>query len=117
MRLKTDENLPIDLAHLLSKHGRDALSVADQNLGGTSDPELAAVCKAEERALVTLDVGFADIRSYPPREYPGLIVLRLPLTDKRTVLRAGRRLLKFLETEIPAHRLWIVDQRRVRVRE
>jgi len=117
MRFKTDENLPTDLAQLIVKHGHDALSVTDQGLGGASDPHLAAICRSEGRALVTLDLGFADIRAYPPQEYPGLIVLRLPLSDKRTIIRAGRRLLRFLETETPAHRLWIVDQRRIRVRE
>jgi len=46
------------------KHGHDALSVTDQGLGGSSDPQVAAICKSEGRALVTLDVGFADIRAY-----------------------------------------------------
>jgi len=35
MKFKTDENLPTDSAHLLIKHGHDALSIADQGLGAS----------------------------------------------------------------------------------
>ena len=66
MRFKVDENLPIEIAKLLRDAGHDALTVQEQRLGGGSDPDIAAVCKEENRALVTLDVDFGDIRSYPP---------------------------------------------------
>jgi len=38
MRFKTDENLPIEVAELLRRHGHDALSVIDQQLAGHPDP-------------------------------------------------------------------------------
>ena len=41
-----------------------------QGLRGGADPTLAEICKRESRALVTLDLDFADIRTYPPAEYP-----------------------------------------------
>ena len=44
---------------------------------GTSDENLARTCRSELRALLTFDVGFADLRAYPPEEYAGFIVLRL----------------------------------------
>ena len=116
MRFKVDENLPGELAQLLGDHGHEAHTVLDQRLGGSPDPTISEVCKREGRVLITLDLGFADIRAYPPAEYPGLVVLRLRRTDKRTVLAAARRLIKFLEAETPMRRLWIVDQRRIRVR-
>ena len=117
MRFKVDENLPDELADLINQHGHDALTVRNERLGGSSDERIAEVCKREDRILITLDAGFADIRTYPPSETPGMVVLRLPRTGKRDVLTAGRRLVKLLEKESPQRKLWIVDARRLRVRE
>ena len=72
MRFKIDKNLPIEVAEILRAAGHDAATVNDEALGGALDPDRAAVLKRDSRALVTLDLGFADIRSYPPGEYPYL---------------------------------------------
>ena len=74
MKFKIDENLPVEIAALLRDAGYEATSVVDQGLGGSADPDIAAVCRHEDRALVTLDMDFADIRTY---QHSGLIVLRL----------------------------------------
>src|SRR5687768_13515451 len=41
------------------------------------DDAIAAYAKSEQRALVTRDFDFADIRNYPPAEYPGIVVVQL----------------------------------------
>lgn len=66
MKFKTDENMPYEVAEILSKAGHDALTVLCQELGGQSDDRIAEVCKAEGRAIVTLDLDYSDIRAYPP---------------------------------------------------
>jgi predicted nuclease of predicted toxin-antitoxin system len=76
MRFKTDENLPEEFAGMLRDAGWDALSVAQQGLGGTDDNRLGAICVAESRILITLDLGFGNIKAYPPQSHPGIIVLR-----------------------------------------
>ena len=116
MRFKTDENLPEELASLLRHSGYDALSVNAEDLSGASDASLIGICEAENRILVTLDTDFADIRRYAPREYKGIIVLRLVRQDKLHVLKVMGRLLEMLTREEIAHRLWIVDERQVRIR-
>ena len=65
MRFKTDENLHPELAVFLRENGHDALTVWDEQRRGRPDTDLAALCQLEQRALVTLDIGFADIRVYP----------------------------------------------------
>jgi len=72
VRLKLDENLPIQLRLLIEESGHDALTVLDQEIGGAKDAELASLCIAEERVLITLDTDFADIRMYPPGNHPGI---------------------------------------------
>jgi predicted nuclease of predicted toxin-antitoxin system len=117
MRFKTDENLPEEFAELLRAAGWDALSIVEQQLGGTVDPQIATICQAESRILVTLDLGFADIRMYPPAQYPGLIVLRPSAQDKPRVLALANRLIMALRDRTINHELWIVDDRRIRIRE
>ena len=84
MRFKTDENLPQEVVEQMKASGHDALSVADQGLGGAPDPSVAQACTAEDRVLVTLDTDFSDIRAYPPGSHPGIIVFRLARQDNKT---------------------------------
>ena len=116
MKFKTDENLPVEVVDLLRQAGHDALSVMDQQLAGHPDGDVAAVCQAEQRALVTLDLDFSDIRSYPPEDYEGIIVLRPVLQTISSILRLTTRAVSLVETEPLAGRLWIVDEHQVRIR-
>jgi predicted nuclease of predicted toxin-antitoxin system len=116
MRFKVDENLPIEVAELLQQAGHDAVTVLGQGLGGRADPDIASMCQREGRALVTLDTDFADIRAYPPRDFPGLIVLRLKRQDKLHVLETLRHVTSVLSIEPLQHRLWIVEEGQVRIR-
>ena len=116
MRFKIDENLPVEMAEELRAAGYEAATVGDQRLIGTNDRHLSEVCKIEDRILVTLDLDFADIRTYPPDEYPGLIVLRPIRQDKPHVLDVFRRTLKAVGHEPLEGRLWIVEEKRIRIR-
>ena len=70
MRVKLDENLPIQLKRLFTESGHDAATVVDEGLGGASDTEIAAICIAEQRVLVTQDLDFSDIRTTHRRNMP-----------------------------------------------
>ena len=117
LRFKIDENLPVEVATLLTDAGHDALTVLDQSLGGRSDPEISDVCRVEQRIVFSLDLDFADIRSYPPASYSGIIVLRLTVANKTQILTAVSRLIPLLDEETIVGKLWIVDETRVRIRE
>ena len=116
MQFKLDENLPASLVSVFSAAGHDAVSVIAQDLQGAPDATIAEVCRAEQRALVTLDVGFADIRLYPPRESPGIIVLRLRHQDVPYVKATIARVLRLVRERPVAKALWIVEHDRVRFR-
>lgn len=117
MRFKIDENLPIYLAELLSGAGHSATTVYDESLGGAPDQQLIQVCRDEQRVLITLDLDFADIRTYPPAAYAGLIVLRLASQDKSSVLAVFDRLLPSLDEQPLQGQLWIVSEGRIRIRQ
>jgi predicted nuclease of predicted toxin-antitoxin system len=117
MKFKTDENLPAKAAAVLRESGFDAETVWDQSLSGSADRAIAARTRDEGQILVTLDLDFANIRSYPPREHPGIIVLRLKQQDKVTVAAYMRRIAAALVRRSPAGELWIVEHDRIRRRE
>ena len=116
MRLKLDENLPAELVNLFGEAGHDAVTVFDQRLGGASDPEIASACAREGRAIVTLDTDFADIRTYPPRAYSGIVVFRLNNQSRDQILQVAARLVQALPADLRGL-LWIVEESRVRIRD
>jgi predicted nuclease of predicted toxin-antitoxin system len=116
MKSKVDENLLVEVAGSLRQAGYDAASVSEQRLEGAPDSDIASVCQRERRALIALDTDFADIRAYPPAQYPGLIVLRLRRQDKPHVLEMLARLVPVFSSEPLDHLLWIVDETHIRIR-
>src|SRR5947208_251086 len=59
MKLKTDENLPVEVAEMLRLAGHDALSVLEQDLGGWADPGIASICHAAFRLADAGDAGIS----------------------------------------------------------
>ncbi len=116
MKFKIDENLPIEFAELLTDATHDAVTVSTQGLRGTDDPTLVDICMREDRILVTLDLDFADIRSYPPQDFPGFIVLRVARHDKRHLMEVFQRAISLIDREPLKRHLWIVEETRVRIR-
>ncbi len=116
MQFKVDENLPADIADILRANGHDALTIQEQKLVGSPDGTIANVCRDEARALVTLDMDFANIHAYPPEKHAGIIVLRLTLQDKPHVLEVFRSVLSTLSKEPVDKHLWIVEEGGIRIR-
>jgi predicted nuclease of predicted toxin-antitoxin system len=117
MKFKLDENIPVEASALLQEAGHDSLTVLDQNMGGEVDEQLLQVCSREHRALITLDLDFADIKSYPPSEHRGILILRIKRQSRPIVLEAINRLIPLLPTEPIEKQLWIVEDDKIRVRE
>ena len=116
MLFKIDENLHEEVAALLRTRGHDAVSVFDQRLQGRPDEDVAAVCRREGRVIVTLDLDFSNILTYPPEDFAGIIVLRLHDPSRPSVVAAIHRLLPLLTTEPLAGHLWMVDDAGLRMR-
>jgi predicted nuclease of predicted toxin-antitoxin system len=117
VKFKFDENLPAECSVCLSNAGHDCQTVAAEKLTGAQDSELFERCQREKRILVTLDLDFANVQSYPPQSNAGVIVLRPPVQDKQTLIALTLRLVKVLNTKSASRQLWIVEADRIRVRE
>ena len=116
VQFKVDENLPVEALEALRVAGHDAVSAVDQGLGGAEDAQVSHIAWQEGRVLLTLDLDFADIRAYPPEEYPGIVVLRLARQDKNSILSVLSRLVEPLSRLPVKGQLWIVEEHRVRTR-
>lgn len=83
-----------------------------------ADEVIAAYARANQMVLVTRDFDFADIRNYPPADYPGLVVMALP--EDATASRVAEVLETFVRREdwlaSLRGRLAIVESWRVRFR-
>ena len=118
MKLKLDENLGVRGKHVLDAAGHDACTVAAQKLTAADDRHLIEICRLEGRALVTLDVDFANPLVFPPADYAGIAVIRLPKRPTAADLQAGlETLARALNVESLAGRLWIVERGRVRIHQ
>jgi predicted nuclease of predicted toxin-antitoxin system len=115
-RLKTDENLPEEVADYLRQQGLDCESVHSQGMTGAKDDTLIRHCADEGRALVTLDLDFSDIRAYPPQDYAGIVVLRPRRQSPAAISLILRGFVALLASEPLAGRLWICDTTGVRIR-
>jgi predicted nuclease of predicted toxin-antitoxin system len=73
-----DANLPRSVAALLVKLGHQVEFARDVGLGAAPDQDIAVHVKRTGAALITRDLDFADVRRYPPEEFGGIIVLRVP---------------------------------------
>jgi predicted nuclease of predicted toxin-antitoxin system len=115
MKVKLDENMPADLVDLLRASGHDVDSVRDEGLSGSDDRTILKAATSEDRVVVTFDVGFGNIREYPPGSHSGIVVFRLH--DQRWEIMEGpaRRL---VESNLLARldgRLAVVDESRIRL--
>lgn len=115
MKFKLDENLSPSLATVFADAGHDAHSVVEQALSGKPDQRVIEVCQHEQRALVTFDLDFSNILTYPPDHYSGIIVLRLSDQAHATAIGAIQRVVELIGKESVAGSLWIVENGRIRI--
>ena len=115
MKIKLDENLGAMGAVLLRAAEFDVATVVDQNLLSTPDPDLARICATEGRCLVTLDRDFSDPLRYPPSQYAGVIVIRLPGRLRLPLVERALALVVEASKQTDVRgRLWIAEVDRLR---
>jgi hypothetical protein len=117
VRFKLDENLPAEIVELLGSHGHQVATVLEEGLSGEDDERIAEKARAEQRGIITADVDFANVRSYPPAQYAGIIVLRPRPQGRRALLALARELPPLLRSQSPAGKLWIVEPGRLRIHQ
>ena len=78
MRFLIDANLPRSVAALLIQHGHQVDFLRDAGLAALPDELVASRAQKTHATLVTRDLDFSDVRQYPPDDYFGIVVIRVP---------------------------------------
>jgi predicted nuclease of predicted toxin-antitoxin system len=91
VRIKLDENLGRPHVALLERHGYEADRVFDQGLSGIDDADLWVRVRRDGQFLITLDLGFSDVRRYAPGTHPGILLLRPRRKGRNAVSNVLRR--------------------------
>ena len=115
MLMKLDENLGERAAGQLAAAGHDATTVHRQQMNGMADPDLLAACHHEGRCLVTVDMDFSNPLRFPPHQYSGIAVLRLPARTSRVDIDVLiHTLIMGLQHGDVFGRLWVIEPGRIR---
>lgn len=77
---------------------------------------MVAAAAAAGRALISLDVGLADIRAYPPGSHAGVVVLRLADQSAATVSKAVSDLSAFTDADSLAGAVAVLQRGLLRIR-
>jgi predicted nuclease of predicted toxin-antitoxin system len=83
MKLKLDENLPVQIASRLRVFGHDVPTMQDEGLSGCNDSDLWKAAQRERRSLLTQDLDFPDARRFVPGSHHEIVLIRLPVTQSR----------------------------------
>ena len=78
MRFLVDTNLPRSVIVVLQNLGHQVEFTRDIGLAAAADEQIAAHAVEIGAVPLTRDMDFADVRHYPPEQYAGIVVLRLP---------------------------------------
>lgn len=83
MRLLVDENVRQEVIDFLKSSGYDILLVPR----GLKDEKIAQIAKEEKRIILTHDQHFADILTYSPEEYSGIIRIKIHPPSAPIIIR------------------------------
>lgn len=116
MKLKLDQNLGTRGREVLEAAGHEVCTARAQGLDLAADDEIWQRTLGDGRALVTLDLDFADPLRFPPDNHPGVAVLRVPEHRGSGLLPATlKTLVAALKTRKIQGQLWLVEPGRIRV--
>ena len=116
MKFLIDENLPIEVGERLRQASYDVAIVKGRYLSGKPDIDIVSACHLENRILVSLDLDFGDVQTYPPAEFPGFLLLRLKRQDRNYLLEIMDTLIQMFLKEPLARQLWIVEEDQIKIR-
>jgi predicted nuclease of predicted toxin-antitoxin system len=116
MKIKLDENLPVQIKTGLTAFGHDVHTTYEEKLTGSKDAEIWAAAQNEQRLLITQDLDFADVRQFIPGTHHGILLVRLHFPSRMNLIN---RILQLFVTENVT--TWtgcfiVATERKVRVR-
>jgi hypothetical protein len=116
MRIKLDENLPIEPVAQLGAQGHDVEYVYGEQLSGQPDPEVWRAAQNEKRLLITQDIGFGDARMFTPGQHAGFVLVRLKRPGRGALMAKVRGVFASEDVESWAGCFVVLSDSKIRVR-
>jgi|ERR1017187_4235891 predicted nuclease of predicted toxin-antitoxin system len=104
MKVKLDENLPLQIAVELRARLHDVQTVWEEGLSGHADLDIWEGAQREGRVLITQDLDFSDARKFVPGTHHGIVLIRLR-SPSRTSLERRTSSLECIGSDPPRLRL------------
>jgi predicted nuclease of predicted toxin-antitoxin system len=117
VRVKIDEDQPLQTLDLLAEKGYEATTLVRQGWQGLPDEELWSRVQTEGRWLITADKGFADLRAHPPGTHAGVLLFRLEPESRRAYLDLARRTLEALDLAAVPGAVVVASPAGIRIRK
>ena len=119
LRFFSDQCVPAEITNILRRHGHEVIVLRDILPIRSIDPVVIAKAQELGAILVSLNGDFADIVTYPPANYLGIVALQLH-NHPEIILQLMERLVAFLDRnpaqEFYRGKLFLVEIHRVRIR-
>ena len=119
LRFFTDHCVPNAVIQTLRAAGHEVLILKDHIPPDSDDPIVIAKAQELEAILVSLNGDFADIVTYPPSSYKGIIALQVK-DHPEVIPKLMQRLMTYLSTHSGMSdyegQLFVVEVHRIRIR-
>jgi predicted nuclease of predicted toxin-antitoxin system len=115
MKIKLDENLPLDLAPMLRGLGHEVDTSQDEGLAGESDERVWQATQQESRFLITQDLDFSDLRKFRPGSHRGILVLRLDAPSQHSLIASVERIFRRENVVAWIRCLVVATEHRIRI--
>jgi predicted nuclease of predicted toxin-antitoxin system len=116
MKIKLDENLPVQVGPILHGMGHDVHTAMQEDLSGCLDAELWRATQREGRFFITQDLDFSDVRLFTPGEHHGILIIRLHSPSRSNLIQRITELFRTEEVNTWTHCFVVASERKVRVR-
>ena len=120
LRFLGDQCVPAEITDILRRHGHQVTLLREVMPIRSLDPVVIAKAQELGTVLLSLNGDFADIVSYPPARYLGIVGIQLH-NHPEIIPQLMERLLAFLtahpEQEFYHGKLLLVEVHRVRIRQ
>ena len=120
VRFFSDQCVPVEITDTLRRHGHHVTLLREALPIRSLDPVVIAEAPELGAVLLSLDGDFADIVSYPPTRYLGIVGIQLH-NHPEIIPQLLARLLPFLDAhpqqEFYHGKLFLVEVHRVRIRQ
>ena len=116
MRIKLDENLPLQLEPVLGALGHDVDTVASEGLAGRDDDAVWKGAQSSGRFLITQDLDFSDVRRFAPGTHHGVLLVRLGSPGRQALTQRVEAIFSTERVEEWAGCFVVATDRKLRVR-